>query len=458
MVEDGPESDTAQQQVSLAPVGTATTLDVATWNLDWFGSQGLGPKDDALQLANVRDAILGTDFDVWGLEEVASDTAFTNLLSQLPGYEGLPSNDARVTSGSAYYTTAEQKVALVWKASLATLVSARLILTANNTDFGGRPPLEVKLNITLNGTTEQHVFIVLHMKADSDSASWQRRVNASAALKTYLDSTYPTGKVIVLGDFNDGLLASISSKKASPYANFVSDTARYGLPTLSLAQSKTATYCSGSIPIDQQINTREQFADLVDGSVQVYRLDSVVSGYCSNTSDHFPVLARYRVASGPGPASAKPFINEVLANEPGSATAGEFVEIVNPGTSTTDLSGWTLSVGSTIRHTFASGSVLSPGKAIVVFGSAAGIPAGLANAVASSAGKLGLSNSGGSVALSDASGAAVDSLAYAADLAALDGVSMNRSPDGQAGGSLALHTTLSGLKASPGVRADGSAF
>ena len=85
------------------------------------------------------------------------------------------------------------------------------------------------------------------------------------------------------------------------------------------------------------------------------------------------------------------------------------------------------------------------------------IPTGLGNAVAATTGTLGLSNSGDTVTLKDASGATVDSFAYSSALAGTDGVSMNRNPDGSATWSFRLHTSLGG-SASPGKRANGTAF
>lgn len=152
------------------------------------------------------------------------------------------------------------------------------------------------------------------------------------------------------------------------------------------------------------------------------------------------------------------FLNEILANEPGSATSGEFVEIVNAGGTAVDLSGWTLADSVSARHTFPAGTILGAGDALVVYGGAASLPPGLPNAVAASTGTLGLSNGGDTVTLSDGAQAAVDSFVYSSQLASVDGVSMNRSPDGSSSGGFVLHTTLSASSSSPAVRADGSAF
>ena len=227
----------AASRVTIPAEGTATSLDVANWNVEWFGDASNGPTNESLQQSNVRDVISGADADIWGLEEVVNATAWATLKAGLPGYAGVLANDAIVVNGSAYYSSSEQKVALLYKTSVATFQSARIILTANDYDFAGRPPLEVTLGVTVNGASENLVVIVLHMKAFNDDVSWQRRQNAGAALKSYLDTTYPTQKVMVIGDWNDDVDTSITPGRPTPYANFVNDTARYRFPTKALTDA-----------------------------------------------------------------------------------------------------------------------------------------------------------------------------------------------------------------------------
>jgi hypothetical protein len=410
----------------------------------------------------------------------------------------------------------------------------------------------VRLRVTLNGATEDVVVIVLHMKAFDDLAGWQRRQAASTALKTYLDATWPTQKVIVVGDWNDDVDTSITSGQASPYQNFVSDAADYAFPTRALSLAGVSSTTSYSDMIDHHLATNELNATLVPGSAQVYRVDTYVSSYDASTSDHFPVLSRYTFGGGGGtgsvtvtspsggetwaggsarsltwtssgvanvrleytldgstwsvitastpasagshawtvpgsattaarvrvtdasnaavtdasnaaftitatPPPASVILNEIMANEAGSNTAAEYVEIVNVGGTGISLAGWTLSDGAGVKHTFAAGTTLAAGKAIVVYGGASAIPAGMTNAVAASTGTLALGNSGDSVILKNGA-TTVARYTYPSSLSGTDGVSMNRSPDATATGAFVLHTALGSLASSPGTRANGTAF
>ena len=446
-------------KVAIPAKGTASTLDIGSWNIEFFGSTSNGPTDETLQRNNARDIIVGTDFDIWGLAEMVGTTDFNTLKSQLPGYAVFLANDPLVTSGSSFYTSTEQKVGILFKTSVATLQSARLILTQNDQDFAGRPPLEVKLRVTVNGVTEDVVVIVLHAKAFNDLASFQRRQAASNALKSFLDTTYPTQKVIVVGDFNDDVDTSITSGQASPYQNFVSDSADYTFLTRPLSLAGQSSTVSFPDMIDHHLATNDLSSRFVTGSAEVYRVDAFISSYGTTTSDHFPVLSRYSLGgTTPPPPTGALTLNEILANEPGSDTNGEFVEIFNGTSASVNLAGFTISDATGVRHTFAAGTTLDVGRALVVFGGASAIPGGLTNAVAASTGSLNLGNSGDTVTLKNSGGTTVNSFTYPSSLAGTDGVSMNRSPDASASGSFVLHNTLSSLTSSPGMRVNNTAF
>lgn len=272
--------------------GTSSTLDLANWNIEWFGSKSNGPRNEDQQLLNARDVIAGADLDAWGLAEIVDNAHFDNLVAQLPGYAGFLANDPIVTSGSSWYDSGELKLGFLYKTSVITVNAAKVILTENNYDFAGRPPLRVDVTATVNGASSDLVVIVLHMKAFTDEASWQRRRDASRALKRYLDDAHPARAVLVIGDWNDDVDTSISAGRPSPFRNFVDDPARYAFPTRALSEAGISSTRYRDL-VDHHLHTDELLADYVAGSAEVYRVDRAIPGYASTTSDHLPVLTRY---------------------------------------------------------------------------------------------------------------------------------------------------------------------
>ncbi|HEX2570370.1 MAG TPA: lamin tail domain-containing protein [Polyangia bacterium] len=254
---------------------------------------------------------------------------------------------------------------------------------------------------------------------DTTPPSAPTNLVASAASTSQIDLTW-TAATDNVGVASYNVYRSLDGSNFAPYIN-VSDT---GFADTGLAAATTYSY-------------------------RVTALDNA-----GNESPASAVAAATTFA----PPPPRVIINEILANELGTNTAGEFVELVNAGTTPVTLDGWTVSDGVGVRHVFAAGTTLSPGRALVVFASASAIPAGLSNAVGASSNALGLGNSGDTVTVRDAGGAIIDTFTYPLSLASRDGVSMNRSPDGSASGTFVLHTNLSTLANSPGRRVSGASF
>ena len=371
------------------------------WNIEWFGDTGNGPSNETLQLNNARDVISGTDFDIWGVAEIVSNDPVEQPESQLPGYAGFLANESNVINGPAYYSdfsSTEQKVGILYKSALATVQDARVILTANDSDFAGRPPLQVTLRVTLNGTTEDIVVIVLHAKCCSDSDSWQRRQNASNALKSYLDAQLPDAEGV-----GDRRLQRRRGHLDHPAARLALRELRQRQPpTTSSPPRRSRTPASprpSDFPdtIDHHLNTNDSNAQYVAGSAEVYRVDQFISNYGSTTSDHFPVLSRYTWGGGGGGSARQVILNEILANEPGSNTAGEAIEIVNVGSGGRQHR----RLDAVRRHPGAPHlrrrHHLAAGQGHRGVRQRLGHPAGLTNAVAASTGSLSLTNSGDTV-------------------------------------------------------------
>lgn len=274
---------------AITPQGTPTTLDVATWNIEWFGNSSNGPSDDELQFQNVKRVIAEADIDLWAVQEIANRDLFGRLTQELgDGYEGILATN----SGT-------QRIGFVYNPDIIRPRQVRHILT--NRDFAGRPPLQLEANVTLPDTTVIVTFIVVHMKAFSDFNSYTRRVAGARDLKNHIDFTSLASQaVVLLGDFNDRLDGSITFGQTSPFAPFISDTDNYFAPTLRLDQNNVATFCgnstlcSGNSTIDHIVVSNE-LADayITDSSDRYGTLLQEVSGYVFNTSDHMPVYARF---------------------------------------------------------------------------------------------------------------------------------------------------------------------
>lgn len=138
----------------------------------------------------------------------------------------------------------------------------------------------------------------------------------------------------------------------------------------------------------------------------------------------------------------------------------EFVELINLSSQAIDISGFQLfdleSLGATANHTFPNGTILEPGKAIVVFGG--GTPTGsFGGAIIqiSSSGDLNLNNAGDELILQDATG--TELLRFDIEpLSNNPNESYTRSPD--LSGDFVQHSTVSPVLFSPGTKVDGISF
>jgi endonuclease/exonuclease/phosphatase family metal-dependent hydrolase len=282
--------------VAVPSRGDAGTLDVATWNIEWFGDSGRGPANDQVQAWRVRDVIVGADLDLWGLQEITSGADFADLLVQLPAYDGFLADNPLVEGGAASYSDFdgnEQKVGLIWRRGEIEVLSADIVLTESDFDFAGRPPLRVRLRSTVGGGDEELVVLVLHAKASTDAESWERRRAASVAMKAWLDENHPEDRVVVLGDFNDDLDESIRTGSPTPYRNFLDDPEGWSFVTEPLTLAGQTSTIGFDDVIDHILVSNEVDARYEEGSAEVFRLDRVIAGYGDTTSDHYPVLARF---------------------------------------------------------------------------------------------------------------------------------------------------------------------
>lgn len=299
--------------------GDAGTLDLATWNVEFFGTTS--PTDrgdtspiDRFQVEHVEQAVRQSGIDLWAFQEVSDGEDFAALLDSLSGtgYEGILGPNV-----SAPNTPFDQKLAFIYDTSVLTITDTT-VLELGSFDFAGRLPLELAATATVAGVSRDLRIITIHAKASGDSESRGRRAAASVSLKAYTDGLVSQGlDVVVLGDFNDGLETS------GPYGNFVADDA-YRFATTALFDGGVDTYCgfndssntcSGGSTIDHILFTES----LAGGFVEADRFGELLSDlpqYSTTTSDHLPVLIRIDLGLNVADEAAPDVPPVALAVEP----------------------------------------------------------------------------------------------------------------------------------------------
>lgn len=268
-------------------VGTPTTFDVATWNIEQFYDS------DGAQYDNALAVISQADIDLWALQEINSQFAFENLVEDLgAGWEGTWTNG----SGSIGY-------GYIWRTDVVQDLQATTVLTDYAYEFASRPPLLLRANVTLPDTTISNLRVLdIHAKCCGDGQSYQRRVDASAALKNYIDQLLAVdAEVMVMGDFNDELRNSIAGGP-SPYQNFRDDAEDYTFASYPLDLANVPTYCSNQSctsgsTLDHILLTRTLVDDYEPSSIARFEeLLEAFPQYVNETSDHLPVYARFEFA------------------------------------------------------------------------------------------------------------------------------------------------------------------
>ena len=273
----------------LVRVGTDTTLDIATWNLEFFPLDLPGDYDCPHPVDVTREQAAATiinalGLDIIAIEEISDTTGFNQMVTLCPGYGGISSPEVR---GCNY-----QRPGFMYRKDQVRVRSTRLLFTNNEFAFP-RSPLQADLTITSNGHTYDLHLIIVHLKASGDAESLQRRRAASAALKQYLDQQAgidSTANYMIAGDWNDQIEDSIDF---SSFPDFISNPDDYqflNAPLVALPGYASYISSSGTV-IDHLLVNRAACPDFSGGRITTLRLDSVVGSY-NNLSDHRPVMVQ----------------------------------------------------------------------------------------------------------------------------------------------------------------------
>ena len=252
-------------------IGTDSTFDIITWNIENFPKQN-STVDYLLELIPIFDA------DIIALQEIESATDFQNLINSLDNYDGIITNSASYNINLAFLYPHNLEVEATYE-----------IFTDNWWSFP-RSPLVA--HIIWN---EKNIYIINnHFKAMGGTENEDRRKSASEKLEDYVNEYLSVENVIILGDLNDELNEDPSN---NVFQNFINDALNFKFTDMEIAYSSSSNWSYPSWPsqLDHILITNELFDEFDNegSSVQTIRLEEYFGNgwidYEKYISDHRPV-------------------------------------------------------------------------------------------------------------------------------------------------------------------------
>ena len=282
------------------------TLDVVSWNLEWFGGS-LGPADDDRQMFYAAKVMDSLNADIYALQEIV-DTARLGLLTrslQNGPYDYAvslyASNSNNQLNGN---WSSGQKLAFIYRKALFSNVIARgFTQFSNQSDnsynwASGRFPFLLESSVTVDGISKKVIFLSIHAKAElGETSDYLRRKGASDLMYDSLNAIYPTQHVLIAGDYNDDLDQTISSRfpgSPTPYNAFMNDQFRYSPLSYWNTMRGDNSYIGYPNMVDHSIASNEMQADYVPFSCVVRKdVEALVPFYSQDLSDHYPIHSRF---------------------------------------------------------------------------------------------------------------------------------------------------------------------
>ena len=249
-------------------LGTESTLDIITWNIEQF------PKNN-LTVSYLAELIDSMNVDIIAMQEIWGDGAsgsFENLKTKLDGWDG-----HRKSSGLAYLYKTELTIN-----SLTEINDLNEII---------RTPY--LLSLTWGG---QNIYVINnHFKAFGGAENEAERKIASEKIENYINEYLEDLNVIVLGDLND-------EESVNVFQNFINDSTNYKFVDMDLAYGSKANWSYPGWPshLDHILITNELFDEFDNegSSVQTIRLEEYFDNgwteYENYISDHRPVGLRLK--------------------------------------------------------------------------------------------------------------------------------------------------------------------
>jgi hypothetical protein len=296
------------------------TLDVVTWNIEWFGSSqsGQGPTNVNLQLQNVKTIIEYLDADVYAFQEITSLNKFLELVTELEGKYGYAISPA--TSAGGEYAEEAQKLAFLFKKTTIDTLSTRALLSGVQAQdlanypsdpsrfwASGRLPYLMSAKATIDGVEQRVDFINVHTRSNGGGESaanprYAMRKYDVQVLKDTLDTHFADVPFILLGDYNDDLDETVANSSAptvgtteTSFISYINDPENYTPVTITLSNFGLRSYITFENVIDHIIVSNEMDDLWIRNSEHIVVPFDLAANYQNTTSDHLPVNARFFV-------------------------------------------------------------------------------------------------------------------------------------------------------------------
>ncbi len=262
--------------------GDDNSLDIATWNIEWF------PKNGQATVEYVTQILLQLDLDILAMQELDNKDMFDQMFNELTNYTG-------------YYESA-------WFAGLAYIYKPDVVQINNIYEiyttspyWSAFPRSPMVMDMSFMG--ENYFIINNHFKCcgdgildfNNESDEEKRRYNAVNFLKEYIDTYLSDENVIVLGDLNDDIA---EAQQNNVFQMFLDDTDNYLFVDIEIANGSSSNWSYPTWPshLDHILITNELFDELDNSDIQTIKIDEYLDGgwneYDQNISDHRPVALK----------------------------------------------------------------------------------------------------------------------------------------------------------------------
>ncbi len=269
-----------------ATVGTDTTLEIATWNLERFA------KADDETVEKVIQAVEAMDIDIIALQEISNSLEFKALVDGLDGWDGFQATSHSYINLAFLYKTGGKLEVDTFYEILAGLPWP---------DPLNRNPL------VLSGSFDGKSFVVINNHywccgngtIDEGTADDREflRLQASQVLDEYIRDNFAGQRVVMVGDLNDELTDSAANNVFQP---FLDAPDLYRFVDMEIAQGATSSWSYPKWPshLDHILISAPLF-DSFQGKttlVQVVPLHTFLTygfnQYDDLISDHLPVVLK----------------------------------------------------------------------------------------------------------------------------------------------------------------------